>query len=69
MISWNEIKQRALEFSKEWENETREDAEAKSFWDGFFGVFGLIVFVGFSIILSTSTPPRRSVVYLSFRYS
>src|SRR3989339_143069 len=41
MISWNEIKQRALEFSKEWENETREDAEAKSFWDGFFGVFGL----------------------------
>lgn len=40
-ISWNEIKTRAIEFSKEWENETREDAEAKSFWDGFFNVFGI----------------------------
>jgi len=40
-ISWNEIKSNALEFSKEWENETREHAEAKSFWDDFFKVFGL----------------------------
>lgn len=28
-ISWNEIKSRALAFSKEWENDSREDAEAK----------------------------------------
>jgi len=38
-LSWNEIKTRALAFSKEWENESSEDAEAKSFWDGFFHVF------------------------------
>jgi hypothetical protein len=40
-LSWNEIKTRAVEFSKEWENESREEAEAKSFWDGFFNVFGI----------------------------
>lgn len=40
-ISWNEIKRRAVEFAKEYENETREHAEAKSFWDAFFYVFGL----------------------------
>jgi len=38
-LSWNEIKARALAFSKEWEHETSEDAEARSFWDGFFHVF------------------------------
>src|SRR5690348_11182160 len=40
-ISWNEIKHRSIQFSKEWEGESREDAEAKSFWDGFFNVFGV----------------------------
>jgi len=40
-LSWNEIKDRAIRFSKEWENETSEDAEAKSFWDDFFNVFGV----------------------------
>jgi hypothetical protein len=40
-LSWNEIKSRAIVFSKEWENDTSEDAEAKSFWDGFFDVFGI----------------------------
>lgn len=40
-ISWNEIKARATAFSREWENETSEDAEAKSFWDDFFNVFGI----------------------------
>ena len=40
-LSWNEIKDRAIKFSKEWENETSEDAEAKSFWDAFFNVFGI----------------------------
>ena len=27
-LSWNEIKSRALAFSKEWENEASENAEA-----------------------------------------
>jgi len=40
-LSWNEIKGRALAFSKEWAEESSEDAEAKSFWDGFFNVFGI----------------------------
>ncbi|MBV6440739.1 MAG: hypothetical protein EPGJADBJ_02411 [Saprospiraceae bacterium] len=40
-LSWNEIKARALAFSKEWEHESSEDAEAKSFWDDFFNVFGI----------------------------
>ncbi len=40
-LSWNEIKARANTFSKEWEFESREDAEAKSFWDAFFNVFGI----------------------------
>jgi type II restriction/modification system DNA methylase subunit YeeA len=40
-LSWNEIKSRAIAFSKEWEAETSEDAEAKSFWDGFFNIFGI----------------------------
>lgn len=40
-LSWNEIKSRATAFSKEWENEASEDAEAKSFWDDFFNVFGI----------------------------
>ena len=39
-LSWNEIKIRANTFSKEWQDESREDAEAKSFWDAFFNVFG-----------------------------
>jgi N-6 DNA Methylase len=40
-LSWNEIKSRAIAFSQEWEDETSEDAEAKSFWDGWFRVFGI----------------------------
>lgn len=40
-LSWNEIKDRALRFSREWADEASEDAEAKSFWDAFFDVFGV----------------------------
>lgn len=40
-LSWNEIKSRAVAFSKEWENEGYEDGEAKSFLDHFFNVFGV----------------------------
>ena len=40
-ISWNEIKARALEFSHEWADEASEEAEAKSFLDAFFNVFGV----------------------------
>ena len=40
-LSWNEIKDRALKFSHEWADDSSEDAEAKSFWDAFFTVFGV----------------------------
>jgi len=40
-ISWNEIRQNAIRFSREWSEEHREDAEAKSFWDEFFAAFGI----------------------------
>jgi hypothetical protein len=40
-LSWNEIKTRATAFTKEWQDESNEDAEAKSFWDDFFDVFGI----------------------------
>jgi len=40
-LSWNEIKNRAINFSKEWENEAREHAESQSFWNEFFDVFGI----------------------------
>jgi hypothetical protein len=40
-LSWNEIRNRTLSFAKKWKDESSEDAEAKSFWDGFFDVFGI----------------------------
>jgi len=40
-LSWNEIKDRALKFTKEWEGESRERAEKDSFWNDFFNVFGI----------------------------
>ncbi len=40
-LSLNDIKDRALNFSREWAEESSEDAEAKSFLDGFFSVFGV----------------------------
>ncbi|MBS1633506.1 MAG: class I SAM-dependent DNA methyltransferase, partial [Bacteroidetes bacterium] len=40
-LSWNEIKTRAAAFSNKWKEEANEDAEAKSFWDDFFNIFGI----------------------------
>ena len=40
-LSWNEIKDRALKFSKNWEGESKERAEKDSFYNDFFNVFGL----------------------------
>ncbi|MFO7639989.1 MAG: type IIL restriction-modification enzyme MmeI [Candidatus Competibacteraceae bacterium] len=40
-LSWNEIKDRALKFSKEWGKESSEHSEAKTFWDEFFNIFGV----------------------------
>ena len=40
-LSWNEIKSRALAFSREWDDATDEASEAKPFWIAFFDIFGL----------------------------
>ena len=40
-LSWNEIKTRAHAFSREWKGEGSERAEAQSFWNSFFAVFGV----------------------------
>ena len=40
-LSLNEIRERAIAFTKEWQFETGEHAEAKSFWDDFFNIFGI----------------------------
>jgi hypothetical protein len=40
-LSWNEIKDRAVAFSKEWEGTHSEEADAKPFLVEFFNVFGL----------------------------
>ena len=45
-LSWNEIRHRAIAFSKEWTGVKREQAEKQTFWNEFFNVFGI---------------PRRSV--------
>jgi hypothetical protein len=40
-LSWNEIKDRALKFSKEWQGTHNEEADAKPFLVEFFNVFGI----------------------------
>lgn len=40
-LSLSEIKDRALAFSREWEGERAERAEAQTFWNEFFNVFGV----------------------------
>ena len=41
VLSWNEIKDRALNFSKEWADTANEEADAKPFLVEFFNVFGI----------------------------
>ncbi len=40
-LSLNEIRERARAFAREWADETSERAEAQSFWNEFFNVFGV----------------------------
>jgi hypothetical protein len=40
-LSWNEMKARAIGFSKTWADATNEDSEAKPFWLDFFEIFGI----------------------------
>ena len=40
-LSWNEIRHRAVQFSREWQDASDERAEAQTFWNDFFEVFGI----------------------------
>src|SRR5438477_10860898 len=40
-LPWNEIRDRAIAFSREWQGEKSERAEAQTFWNEFFSVFGI----------------------------
>ncbi|MFC2170503.1 DNA methyltransferase [Calditrichota bacterium] len=40
-LSWNEIRQRAIQFSKDWKGKHSENSEAQTFWNEFFDVFGI----------------------------
>jgi hypothetical protein len=40
-ISWNEIKSRALTFSRTWADAANEDSQGKPFWIDFFEIFGI----------------------------
>jgi hypothetical protein len=41
VLSWNEIKNRALSFAGEWADAAKEEADAKPFLVDFFNVFGI----------------------------
>ena len=45
-ISWNEVRTRAMAFSRDWATATAEEPDKQTFWNEFFNVFGV---------------PRRSV--------
>lgn len=40
-LSWNEIRHRAIAFSKEWAGVKSEQAEKQTYWNEFFNVFGI----------------------------
>jgi len=40
-LGWNEVKERAVQFSKEWKDAFNEEADAKQFLIEFFNVFGI----------------------------
>lgn len=41
MLTWNEIRTRAAQFSERWADATKENAEAQTFWNEFLAVYGV----------------------------
>jgi hypothetical protein len=41
MLSWNEIKSRAIAFSREHKDSRSESGNSQSFWNDFFDIFGI----------------------------
>ena len=40
-LSWNEVRDRAIKFAREWAGTKSESAEKQTFWNEFFEVFGI----------------------------
>ena len=40
-LSWNEIRQKAITFAKDWAGATSESGEKQTFWNEFFEAFGM----------------------------
>jgi len=40
-LPWPEIRDKAIAFSREWQDAGSEQAESQSFWNDFFAVFGV----------------------------
>ena len=40
-LSWSDISANAVEFVHEWKDEKYEKAEAQTFWNEFFEIFGI----------------------------
>jgi len=40
-LPWPEIRDKAIAFSREWQDAESEQAEAQTFWNEFFAVFGV----------------------------
>lgn len=40
-ISWNEVRDRAVRFSREWADATDEERDKQTFWNEFFEIFGV----------------------------
>ncbi|RPJ35543.1 MAG: class I SAM-dependent DNA methyltransferase, partial [Verrucomicrobiaceae bacterium] len=41
MLSWNEIRHRAIGFSRDNRDKTSEESDKQSFWNDFFHIFGI----------------------------
>src|SRR5665213_2909901 len=54
-ISWNEIRQRSLTFSRDWSAATREQADKQTFWNEFFHIFG----ISRRVVATFEEPVRR----------
>ena len=72
-LSWNGTRERAIAFTREWKDEDREHAEAKSFWDAFFNVFGMsrkrLASSGVPVKIRDQKDWRRDIGPVSHRYA
>lgn len=41
MLTWNEIRTRAAQFSERWQDAVKENAESQTFWNEFLAVYGI----------------------------